>query len=97
MATEKCNEAGATLADVMDETENDFMKGILMAINPKDGTDYWLGAMDYWLTGKPLSFSDWKNDEESAGKLRLHIIWTWDTKDDGDDRDIGYVCKKPLA
>ena len=107
-ATEKCNEAGATLADVMDQAENDFIKGVLMAINPKDGTDYWLGAIDYnrdgtmyWLTGKPLTFSDWKNDEEPAGKKRLHMNFDndfqWDTKDDGDDRDNGFVCKKPIA
>ena len=52
----------------------------MMAINPRDGTDCLLGAMDhnrdgtmYWLTGKPLNFTDWKNEEESAGRRRLHM------------------------
>ena len=79
----------------------------MMAINPRDGTDCLLGAMDhnrdgtmYWLTGKPLNFTDWKNEEESAGRRRLHMNldkdFQWDTKDDSKDQDNGFVCKKPI-
>ena len=41
-AEERCNEHGAYLADVLDQAENDFIKVVLRAVNPKDGTDYWL-------------------------------------------------------
>lgn len=57
-AEELCNEHGAYLADVKDQKENDFIKKVLNAINPKDGTDYWLGGLDedgdkqlQWITG----------------------------------------------
>ena len=63
-AEERCNEHGAYLADVLDQAENDFIKSVLRAVNPKDGTDYWLGAMDIdrnknmqWLSGKPMAFT----------------------------------------
>ena len=42
-AEERCNEHGAYLADVLDQAENDFIKVVLRAVNPKDGTDYWWG------------------------------------------------------
>ena len=107
-AEEKCNEAGAYLADILDAAENDFIKSVLRVINPKDGTDYWLGAMDMdrnkeiqWLTGKVMSFTDWKNDKEPEGQPYLHMNFDddfrWDTKDDGNDKDNGFICKKPSA
>ena len=107
-AEEKCNEAGGYLADVLDSAENDFIKSVLRVINPKDGTDYWLGAMDidrnkeiHWLTGKVMSFTDWKNDKEPEGQPFLHMNFDddfrWDTKDDGNDKDNGFICKKPIA
>ena len=40
-AEERCNEHGSYLADVLDQAENDFLKSVLRAVNPKDGTDYW--------------------------------------------------------
>ena len=43
-AEELCNQAGAYLADVNSQAENDFIKNVLKQINPKDGTDYWLGG-----------------------------------------------------
>merc|ERR1712038_1335716 len=56
---------GSYLADVLDQAENDFIKSVLRAVNPKDGTDYWLGAMDIdrnkniqWLSGKPMTFTN---------------------------------------
>ena len=39
--------------------ENDWIKSVLNVINPKDGTDYWIGGLDadkdkgmQWMTGK---------------------------------------------
>ena len=45
-AEEECNEVGGYLADVLTAAENNFIKAVLNAINPKDGTDYWLGGLD---------------------------------------------------
>ena len=105
---ELCNEQGAYLADILDQAESDFIKTVLNAVNPKDGTDYWLGAMDIdrnkqmqWVTGKEMTFTDWKNDKEPEGNPYLHMNFDddfrWDTKDDGNDRDNGFICKKTIA
>ena len=105
-AEEICNSQGAILAEVYDEAENIYIKGILMAINPKDGTDYWLGALDanhdrilHWMSGKPLTFTDWKNEEEPIGSPMLHMNYDndfqWDTKNTNKDKDNGFICKKP--
>ena len=58
-AEEECNEVGGYLADVLTKEENDWIKSVLNVINPKDGTDYWLGGLDadkdkgmQWMTGK---------------------------------------------
>ena len=107
-AEERCNEHNAYLADVLDQAENDFIKSVLRAVNPKDGTDYWLGAMDIdrnkniqWLSGKPMTFTNWKNDKEPEGSPFLHMNFDndfkWDTKDDGNDKDNGFICKKSIA
>ena len=57
-AEELCNEQGAYLADVLSADENNFIKSVLNVINPKDGTDYWLGGLDadkdkgmQWISG----------------------------------------------
>merc|ERR1719419_1182519 len=67
-AEETCNEVGAYLADVLDADENNFIKSVLKVINPKDGTDYWLGGLDadrdkglQWMSGAPMEFRDFKN------------------------------------
>ena len=39
-----CDEAGAFLTDLTSQTENDFIKATLKIINPKDGTNYWIGG-----------------------------------------------------
>ena len=107
LAEELCNQQGAYLADILDQAESDFIKGVLNAVNPKDGTDYWIGGMDIdrdtglqWLTGQPMAFTDWKNDQEPAGSPFLHMNFDnqfkWDTKDDAKDKDNGFICKKPL-
>ena len=63
-AEEECNKVGAYLADVLTEEENNFIKSVLNVINPKDGTDYWLGGLDadknkgmQWMTGTNSFFS----------------------------------------
>ena len=104
---ELCNEQGAYLADILDQAESDFIKTVLTAVNPKDGTDYWIGGMDIdrdkglqWLTGQPMAFTDWKNKEEPAGQPFLHMNFDaqfkWDTKDDANDKDNGFICKRAL-
>ena len=76
---------------MLDQAENDFIKGVLMAINPKEGTDYRLSAMDadhdrniHWMSGKPFTFSDRKSEAEPAAKTQLHMNYDndfkWDTK-----------------
>ena len=54
-----CESAGAYLADILSEDEETFLKGVLNAVNPKDGTDYFLGGTDLdadgnmlWLSGR---------------------------------------------
>lgn len=61
-AEEECNMVGAYLADVLTEEENNWIKSVLNVINPKDGTDYWLGGLDanidksmQWVTGKKVA------------------------------------------
>ena len=105
---ELCNEQGAYLADILDQAESDFIKTVLTAVNPKDGTDYWIGGMDadrdtglQWLTGQPMTFTDFKDDKEPAGNPYLHMNFDaqfkWDTKDDANDKDNGFICKKAHA
>ena len=104
-AEELCNEKGAYLADILDAEEANFVKGVLNAVNPKDGTDYWLGGLDadrdkglQWLTGAEMVFKDFKNKDEPAGSPFLHMNFDdqfkWDTKDDANDKDNGFICKK---
>jgi len=46
-AEEKYNEVkGGYLADVLNGDENNFIMCVFNVINPKDGTDYWLGGLD---------------------------------------------------
>ena len=58
--------------------EANFIKGVLNAVNPKDGTDYFIGGMDIdrnngiqWLTGQPMSFTDFK--ERNSFQLYMYI------------------------
>ncbi len=95
-AEEECNKVGGYLADVVDQNENNWIKGILNAINPKDGTDYWLGGMDanadngiQWLTGLEMTFTNFV-DGEPLGRPYTHMDYdkgfAWNTKDDADDQ-----------
>merc|ERR1719225_521284 len=89
------------------QAESDFIKSVLTAVNPKDGKDYWIGGMDIdrdkglqWLTGQPMAFTDFKNKDEPAGQPFLHMNFDaqfkWDTKDDANDKDNGFICKRAL-
>jgi len=106
LAEELCNEQGGYLADVLKKEENDFIKSVLNAINPKDGTDYWLGGLDadrdkgmQWVSGAQMTFNDFK-DGEPAGSPYTHMNFDdgfrWDTKDDANDKDNGFICKRKL-
>ena len=46
---------------MLSKEENDFIKSVLNVINPKDGTDYWLGGLDadknkgmQWISGNQI-------------------------------------------
>merc|ERR1712241_291823 len=107
VAEELCNQQGAYLADVLTQEEGNFIKGVLNVINPKDGTDYWLGGLDnnkdkglQWMTGAQMNFRDFV-DDEPKGEPYLHMnfdkAFRWDTKNDANDKDNGFVCKKLQA
>ena len=96
---------GAYLADLLTVEEANFIKGVLNAVNPKDGTDYFIGGLDdnrdkgvYWMTGQAMDFTDFKDKNEPAGLPYLHMNFDaqfkWDTKDDANDKDNGFICKK---
>jgi len=105
-AEEKCNEVGGYLADILDKAESDFVKSVLNVVNPKDGTDYWLGGLDadrdkglQWISGAEMVFTDFKQNEP-AGSPYLHMNFDaqfkWDTKDDANDKDNGFICKRQI-
>ena len=73
------NQVGAYLADILTVEEANFIKGVLNAVNPKDGTDYFIGGMDIdrnkgiqWLTGQPMAFTDFK-ERYSVSLQILHL------------------------
>jgi len=103
-AEEICNEQNAYLADIVNKEEGDWIKNVLLLINPKDGTDYWLGGLDankdkqlQWMTGEAMTYKNYKKDEP-AGLPYLHMNFdsqfAWDTKDDANDKDNGFICKR---
>ena len=49
-----CAEKGANLTDILNQGEKRVVKNILMAINPKDGMDYWVGGVKEG--GSPLYY-----------------------------------------
>ena len=104
-AMDSCEGKGAYLTDIITKEENMFIKDILMVINPRDGTDYWAGAADTWdgelrwSTGAPMDFLDFYQGA-NTGKPFLHMNFdkdfAWDTKNDKNDRDNRYICKKSV-
>ena len=102
-AMDSCAEKGAYLTDILSQEENKFIKDILMVINPKDGTDYWAGGVKggglHWITGAPMIFTDFYQGAKKK-KPFLHMNFdkdfAWDTKNDKNDRDNRYICKKSV-
>ena len=78
-AEERCNEHEAYLADVLDQAENDFIKSVLRAVNPKDGTDYW------WVISKILQFlcfiKSLKAWSDGHGQKQEHAVAVWQAYD----------------
>ena len=77
-AEEECNKVGGYLADVLTAEENDWIKSVLNVINPKDGTDYWLGGLDankdkqmQWVTGTLFFFFFFR----LAGKIGMREMF----------------------
>ena len=78
-AEEECNKVGGYLADVLTAEENDWIKSVLNVINPKDGTDYWLGGLDanndkqmQWVTGTLFLFLK-KKEKYQSGFFRIFL------------------------
>merc|ERR1712156_253349 len=105
-AEEECNKVGGYLADILTKEENDWIKSVLNIINPKDGTDYWIGGLDankdkgmYWISGSLMTFNDFVQNQPD-GKPYAHMNFdkqfSWDAKDDANDKDNGFVCKRAL-
>merc|ERR1712064_31810 len=99
-----CEENGAIMAEIYTKKESNFIKSVLNAINPKDGTDYFLGGIDAinskeikWQSGHDMTFKDFINGEPK-GKMYLHqdydLNFRWNTKNEG-DQDNGFICKRP--
>ena len=102
-AMDSCNEKGAYLTDILDEEENNFIKEMLMLVNPKDGTDYWAGGVKegglQWITGAPMSFTNFyagANKRKAFLHMNFDKDFAWDTKYDRVDKDNRYICKKSL-
>jgi len=105
-AEEECNEVGGYLADVLTAAENDWIKSVLAVINPKDGTDYWLGGLDadkdkgmQWITGAAMEFKNFVKDQPDGtpyAHMNYDLQFQWDSKDDANDKDNGFICKRPV-
>jgi len=99
-----CEAHNAIMAEIYTKEESDFIKSILNIINPKDGTDYFLGGIDAtnakeikWQSGHDMTFKDFINGEPK-GKIYLHqdydLDFRWNTKNEN-DQDNGFICKRP--
>ena len=73
-----------------------------MMINPRDGTDYWAGAQTssgLWGTGAEMGFTDFYPGS-NINKPLLHMNYdqdfSWDTKNDKNDKDNRYICEKSV-
>merc|ERR1711988_239236 len=105
-AEEECNKVGAYLADINEEEENNWIKSVLNVINPKDGTDYWAGGLDadrnkqmQWITGNPMNFKNFAKDQPDGqpyAHLDFDLGFGWNAKDDANDQDNGFICKRAV-
>lgn len=93
------------LADIESKEEWELIRRYLLQTNVDNGlaNHYWLGGyLDqgdgqmHWLTGNPMVFNDFIAGEPS-GNPYIHITpgnnYSWNTKDDKQDTNNGYVCK----
>ena len=84
--------------------ENRFIKDILVAINPKDGTHYWAGGVTkphglHWISGAPMIFTDFYKGANKFNKfihMNFYQGFAWDTKNQEKDRDNQYICEKSI-
>ena len=105
-AAEECNKVGGYLADILDEEENAWIKSVLMVINPKDGTDYFAGGYDAdrnkhmeWITGNEMCFDNFAQNQPDGNPyshLDYDLDFGWNAKDDANDQDNGFICKRPI-
>jgi len=103
-AEKVCESKGAIMAEIYSKEEGDFIKSVLNIINPRDGTDYYLGGVDAtkakeikWQSGANMTYKDFVNGEPK-GKMFLHqdydLEFRWNTKN-VNDNDNGFICKRP--
>ena len=106
-AEEECNKVGGYLADIITDEENRWIKDVLKVINPKDGTDYWACGLDadrnkemQWMTGQDMSqfnnFVENQPDGQPYSHLDYDLDFAWNAKDDSNDQDNGFICKRPV-
>ena len=60
---------------------------------------YKFGCYFLIIVGAPMTFTNYKKDEPK-GLPYLHMNFdaqfAWDTKDDANDKDNGFICKMKL-
>ena len=102
-------EAGLTyyLADALEEEEWSCVKEMMTVFKdefrPDKVNHYWLGGSRNadgeikWLSGEPLTFTDWRRPNAPRTDPYIHVTGTnefqWNTKDDTKDKNNGCVCK----
>lgn len=91
-----CVAAGAHLATITSQGENDFVAPLV------GGTDRWIGLYRPtggdpfgWVTGEALSYENWANNEpnepgESCGRIRTTSTWA----DRACDNSYGAICER---
>ena len=72
---------GASLADITNAAENNYIKNVLKAVQAQDGTDYFIGGVDAarnkqfkWLNGKSL-FNEFRNRANMLLRLGRYLFW----------------------
>ena len=97
------------LADAQEQEEWECVKEMMTTFKenfrPDKSNHYWLGGSRTeegeikWLSGEPLSFTDWNcvNCDHNNDNPYIHLtaknLFQWNMKDDQKDRNNGCVCK----
>ena len=98
-AREACTQEGSHLVDIATQEEQDYLVGILSAV---DSDDVWLGltgsalnAPLYWTDGSPLNFTAWDKWGRNQGEIcvRMTKLFTYKWGDKGCSYSNGYVCE----